>query len=46
MERRLPGGKHLVLNVSDYVLGPYFAVLDPDEYGVSHLITVTVGVRF
>lgn len=46
LERRLRGGKTLVMEVSDYVLGPYFAVLDPQEYGVAHLITAKAGVRF
>ena len=46
VERRVGGGRSLVLGVSDYVLGPFGAVLDPQEYGVAHLITVTVGVRF
>lgn len=46
VERRLGGGRSLVLGVSDHVLGPFYAVLDPEEYGVAHLITVTAGVRF
>jgi hypothetical protein len=46
LERVIPGGGRLVLGLSDVVLGPWFAVLDPSEYGVAHLVLVTVGLRF
>jgi hypothetical protein len=46
VERRLGGGRRLVLVVSDYILGPWQAAIDPSEGAISHRITVSAGVRF
>ncbi len=46
LERELGGGKRLVVGISDFVLGPWFAVLDPSEYGVEHRWRVMMGLRF
>ena len=44
--RDLPPGKRLTVGLSDYLLGPFFAVLDPEEYGIEHRWGITVGLRF
>ena len=46
LARDLGGGRLLVLGLSDFVLGPFFAVLDPEEYGVEHRVRLTLGTRF
>jgi len=46
LERDLGGGRRLVAGLADFVLGPWFAVLDPGEYGVEHRLRFTLGIRF
>lgn len=46
LEHELGGGKRLVARVSDAILGPWFAVLDSDEYSIEHRLMFVLGVRF
>ena len=46
LERELENGRRIVVRVSDAVLGPWFAVLDPSEYGIEHRFQFLFGVRF
>jgi hypothetical protein len=46
LKRTLASGRQLVLTISDHILGPFNAVLDPEEYGVEHRVRVLFGVRF
>jgi len=45
LERDL-GRRRLVMALSDFVIGPYFAILDPEEYGIEHRIRFSIGMRF
>ena len=45
LERDLRGRLRLVASLTDYVLGPINAILDPEEYGIGHRILVSAGVR-
>jgi len=42
----LSQGRELVVSISDAVLGPFYAVLDPQEYGVTHRLRLMLGLRF
>ena len=46
LERDLDGGKRVVVRLADLILGPWFAVLDPAEYGVEHRFVFVLGIRF
>lgn len=46
LARDLEAGSQLVLALSDFVLGPVFAVFDSEEYGIEHRVQLTLGVRF
>lgn len=46
LERELAGGRRLVVGLTDYLLGWYFAVLDSSEYSIEHRLRLMVGVRF
>lgn len=46
VEHGLGGGRRLIVGISDFLLGPYFAILDSSEYSIEHRIRVTVGLRF
>jgi hypothetical protein len=46
LERQVSDNRSLVFTLTDVVLGPWFAVLDPSEYGVEHRLHLTVGLRF
>ena len=46
LERDLASGRRLVVRLSDAVLGPWFAVLDPSEYSVEHRLLLVLGIRF
>ena len=46
LKRTLASGRQLVFTISDHILGPFNAVLDPEEYGVEHRVRVLFGVRF
>ena len=45
LERDLGGRMRLVMGLTDYVLGPLNAIVDPDEYGIGHRILIAAGVR-
>ncbi|HIF06116.1 MAG TPA: hypothetical protein EYQ64_03970 [Gemmatimonadetes bacterium] len=46
LERDLGGGRRVVVRLADLILGPWFAVLDPAEYGVEHRFVFVLGIRF
>lgn len=46
LEHDLGGGKRLFLGVSDFVLGPVFAILDSSEYSIEYRVRVMLGLRF
>ncbi len=46
LERDLGGGRRVVVRLADSILGPWFAVLDPAEYGVEHRFLFVLGIRF
>ena len=46
LERDIGEDRRLVVALTDSVLGPYFAVFDPEEYDVEHRIRLTLGMRF
>lgn len=46
LERELGSGRRFVVRLSDAVLGPWFAVLDPSEYSVEHRALLLIGLRF
>lgn len=46
LTRPLTTNTRLVLTVADALLGPFYAVLDPEEYGIEHRVRVMVGVQF
>ena len=46
VEHELDGGVQLVAGVSDYMLNPFWAILDPEENDLEHRWRVTLGVRF
>lgn len=46
LEHDLAGGRRVVLRVADTILGPWFAVLDPAEYGIDHRFMILLGIRF
>lgn len=46
LERDFGNGRGFVVRMSDAILGPWFAVLDPSEYDVDHRFMVLLGIRF
>jgi hypothetical protein len=46
IRKPLASGRAMVFTVSDHVLGPFNAVLDPDEYGMEHRLRILLGIRF
>ena len=46
LEHDIGGGRRVVVRLADTILGPWFAVLDPAEYGIDHRFLVLLGIRF
>ncbi|MBT8478323.1 MAG: hypothetical protein KJO06_05350 [Gemmatimonadetes bacterium] len=46
LEHDIAGGRRVVLRLADAILGPWFAVLDPAEYGIDHRFMILLGIRF